>query len=341
MAPAAPRAGSGDSPAPPDRMAPEAVARLGVAVVSWNVRELLRRCLATIARTSVPVRVVVVDNASADGSAALVAEEFPDVTLIANPGNAGFTRANNQAFAALGVFDAGPGAPPYVLALNPDTEILGDGLERLVGYLDAHPAAGAVGPALFFPDGSAQSSRRRFPSVLTGLLESTPLAWHWPDNAVIRRYHMADVPAVEGAVDWLTGAAVAFRTEALRAVGGFDEGYFMYSEELDLCRRLRDAGWEVHFVPSARVVHHEAQSSAQVVPARHLHFQRSRVLYFRKHHGPVASGVVRAGILVAYAGELALEAAKWLVGHRRALRRARVAAYWGVLRDGLAPRLPG
>jgi GT2 family glycosyltransferase len=162
------------------------------------------------------------------------------------------------------------------------------------------------------------------------------MAWHWPDNPVARRFRMDDVPDDRaGRVDWLTGAALLLRTAALRAVGGLDEGFFMYSEEVDLCRRLADAGWEVHYAPAAEVVHHEGRSSEQVVPARHRHFQRSRVRYFAKHHGPWAARVVRAGLVVGYGVELLLETAKWLVGHRRPLRRARMAMYAGLLRDGL------
>lgn len=310
--------------------------RIGVVIVSWNVKDLLRRCLTTVAQSSVPLHVVLVDNASADGSAAMVRAEFPQVTLIANADNRGFTAANNQGFRALGLgLDQDP---DYTLILNPDTEVLGDALAVLADYLDRHPHVGAVGPLLLNPDGSVQPSRRRFPSLATGLVESTPVAWHWPDNAVIRRYHMADVPAdAAGPVDWVTGAAILLRSAALAAAGGFDEGFFMYSEELDLCRRLAGAGWAVHFLPAARIMHHEGQSSAQVAAARHLNFQRSRVRYFRKHHGAVAAGIVRLGILLAYAGELGIEALKWLLGHQRALRRARIAAYWKLLRDGLRP----
>lgn len=353
--------------------------RIGVVVVGWNVKDLLQRCLATVAQSPVSLHVVVIDNASADGSAAMVRDEFPEVTLIANADNRGFTAANNQGFRALGLTGidgcrvaAGRGesvptssspaaaapdpplpapdkaapapAPPtssppdYTLILNPDTEVIGDALAVLADYLDRHPEVGAVGPLLQNPDGSVQPSRRRFPSLATGLVESTPVAWHWPDNAVARRYHMADVPAdAAGPVDWVTGAAILLRSSALAAAGGFDEGFFMYSEELDLCRRLADAGWAVHFCPAARIMHHEGRSSAQVAAARHLSFQRSRVRYFHKHHGAAAAGIVRVGILAAYAGELGIEALKWLLGHQRALRRARIAAYWNLLRDGLRP----
>jgi GT2 family glycosyltransferase len=225
-----------------------------------------------------------------------------------------------------------------------------DALAEMLAELERHPEAGALGPALFYPDGSPQPSRRRFPSLRTALVESTPIAWHWPDLPAIRRYHMLEAKAPidaanpdsseaplppAGPVDWVTGAAILFRSPALAAAGGFDEGFFMYSEELDLCRRLRDLGWTTRYTPAARVVHHEGKSSEQVVPRRHRMFQRSRLRYFRKHHGRAAAALLRAGILGQYALELALEASKLLLGHRPELRRARIAAYWSLLRDGL------
>jgi N-acetylglucosaminyl-diphospho-decaprenol L-rhamnosyltransferase len=312
---------------------------IGVVVVSWNVCPLLRACLASIRSAGLPTCVVVVDNASADGSAAMVRTEFPEVRLVASTTNLGFTRGNNLGLGALGVVDgadASGAAPRFVLLLNPDAELLPGALATLVATIEARPGVGAVGPLLLNPDGTVQSSRRRFPSLATGLLESTPVAWHWPNNPWARRYRMDDVPPTAGGpVDWVTGAALLLRAEALAALGGFDEGFFMYSEELDLCRRLRAAGWAVYFEPAARVVHHEGQSSGQVAGLRHRHFQRSRVRYFRKHHGRGAGALVRLGVLAQFAAEALLEAAKGALGHRRALRRQRVAAYWALLRDGL------
>jgi N-acetylglucosaminyl-diphospho-decaprenol L-rhamnosyltransferase len=331
---------------------------VGVAIVSWNVSTLLARCLESVraAELGRAARVVVVDNASRDGTVGMLQHRFPDVALIANPDNRGFARGNNQALAALGVLDgpadgdgedgpgreAGTGArtvpPPYVLLLNPDTEIAPDALVLLVDHLARHPRAACVGPQLRYPDGTVQSSRRRFPTLASGLAESTPVEWHWPDNRFARHLRMADVaPDVGGRVDWVNGSAMLLRGEALRAAGGFDERYFMYSEELDLCRRLAAAGWQVRYEPRAVVIHHEGQSSGQAVSARHLRFARSRVRYFRRHHGALSAGIVRSGLLAGYAAELALESAKWLVGHQRPLRRARVATYAAVLRDGLGP----
>jgi GT2 family glycosyltransferase len=287
-----------------------------------------------------------VDNASTDGTVAAVSAEHHDVHIVANAANEGFTRAVNQGLRYLRVLDA-PGrtdpkeapAPKVVVLLNPDTQIVGDALSELADYLDAHPCVAVAGPGLLWPNGAPQHSRRRFPTVATGLAESTPLAWHWPRNPVVRHFLMEGSAEAAGPVDWLRGAVLAVRTTPLREIGGLDERFFMYSEEIDLCRRLADAGWQTHYVPSARVIHHEGQSSEQAVLARHLHFQRSRVRYFRKHHGIVAAAAVRAGIVLGYSFEVALEAAKLAMGHRASLRRQRLTTYRAVLADQLSPRL--
>ena len=312
---------------------------VAVIVVNWNVRDLLHRCLTSVfatAPSALALHVIVVDNASSDGSVEMVRREFPQVWLIANACNRGFTAGNNQALRALGFGEEGSQLPRYVLLLNPDAELVGDALETMVAFMDAHLDVGVVGPQLRFPDGRIQSSRRRFPTLATAFLESTVLQQWWPDNPVARRYYVLDRPDdIVQDVDWVVGACMLVRREAILDVGLLDEGFFMYSEELDWCRRIRDRGWRVVYLPTAQVIHHEGQSSAQVVPARHIHFQRSKVRYFRKHHGPWAAGLLRAFLLLNYVYQLFLEGGKWLLGHKRPLRAARVRAYWQVLRSGL------
>ncbi len=299
---------------------------LSIIIVNWNVRDLLRRCLEHIppAVGNLAYEVIVVDNASTDGSQAL-AHRFPHVRWIQNEENLGFTRANNQ-----GIESA---RGRYICFLNPDTEPQPGSLVTLAHYLDTHPDVGIVGPQLRYPDGTLQPSRYRFPTLVTALMESTPIAWHWPHNPWSRRYHCADLsPDHEHEADWLNGACLMVRRQVIDQVGPFDEGFFMYSEELDLCRRAKRQGWRVVYVPDALVIHHEGKSSEQVVAARHVHFNRSKVRYFEKHHGRAAAALLRWGLRFQYAGEMALEAAKWLVGHKRALRAQRVRAYWDVIK---------
>lgn len=312
---------------------------LAVVIVSWNVRDLLRRCLASVEASArmgrLAATVVVVDNASSDGSAEMVQAEFPAVHLILSERNLGFTAGNNLALRALFTRPEDD-QPRYILFLNPDAEVVGDALGTMTRYLDAHPAVGVVGPQLRYPDGTVQPSRRRFPTLATAFVESTPLQRWWPRCGLLRRYYVADQPDdAEQEVDWVVGACMMVRREALAQVGGFDEGFFMYSEELDWCRRAKAAGWRVVYLPTAQVMHHEGKSSEQVIPARHIHFQASKVRYVRKYHGPLAAETLRLFLLAAYAWQWGEEGLKWLVGHKRPLRAERLRAYGRVLRSGL------
>ncbi len=301
---------------------------LSIVVVNWNVRDHLRRCLISIfAAGPTGLEVIVVDNASTDGSPDMIRAEFPRVTLIANRDNRGFPAANNQGLAAA--------RGRFVMTLNPDTEIVGEALARLIAYLDAHPGVGALGPQLLNPDDSIQSSRRRFPTFATALFESTWLQGRAP-RGVLRHYYVDDVAAeVEQEVDWVTGACIVVRREALDAVGGFDESFFMYSEELDWCRRIKSAGWKIVYLPGAQVMHHAGKSSEQAVAARHIHFQTSKVRYFRKYHGWFAASVLRVFLLAMYVWQIGLESLKALLGHKRDIRRERIGVYWQVVRSGL------
>jgi GT2 family glycosyltransferase len=223
------------------------------------------------------------------------------------------------------------------LILNPDTELVGDALASMVRYLEEHPGVGALGPQLCYPDGTLQPSRRRFPSLATAFWESTLLHQWFPDNRVVHRYYLADRPAdVPQPVDWLVGAALMIRREAWQQAGPLDEGFFMYFEELDWCRRCRAAGWEIHYLPAAEVIHYEGKSSEQVATARTIRFQRSKIRYYDKYYGAGWGLAIRLFLLLTFAIQLGEESLKWLVGHKRALRRERVLSHWQVLRSGLA-----
>jgi N-acetylglucosaminyl-diphospho-decaprenol L-rhamnosyltransferase len=303
------------------------LSQLSIIIVSWNVRELLRACLASL---PCEAEIIVVDNASADGSVEMVEREFPAVVLQANAANRGFTGGNNDGLKLA--------TRQFVLFLNPDTVVREDALSQMVAYLAAHLEAGVVGPQLRYGDGTLQSSRRRFPTLGTALFESTPLAWHLPEarNPWARRYHMADVPADRvQAVDWLVGAALLTRREVLDQAGGFDEGYFMYSEELDWQRRVKQSGWKVVYLPTAVITHYEGKSSEQVTAARHIRFNRSKVRYFRKHYGRLQGELVRLALLVMFGFEWTIEAAKYVLGSQRAMRRTRLSAYSQLIRSGL------
>ncbi len=304
---------------------------LSVIIVSWNVADLLRDCLRSLApaRGYLKLEVIVVDSASSDGSPAAVAAEFPWVRLAAQAENVGFPRGNNIGLAMA--------RGRYVLLLNPDTIVLDRALETMVSYLDRNPAVGVVGPQLLNADGSVQSSRRRFPTLLTAFFESTWLE-KWAPPGLLRHYRVLDQPdSAISAVDWVQGACLLTRRVVVESVGGLDDGYYMYSEELDWCRRIKAHGWQVVYLPAARVVHFQGKSSEQAVTARHINFQRAKLRYFRKFHGVWASGLLRLFLLAAYGYQLGLEGLKGVLGHRRELRWQRVRSYWQVLRSGLPP----
>lgn len=306
---------------------------VSILIVSWNVRALLSQCLQSLASSNpeartLNVEIVVVDNASRDGTLEMLRAEFPAVRVIANTANVGFPRANNQALALA--------QGRYLFLLNPDTALRAGALQTLYEYAEAHPRVGILGPQLLYGDGTRQSSRRRFPTLATAFLESTKLQQWFPRNRVLTHYYMLDTrdDAIQ-AVDWLNGAALFVRRAVYEQIGGLDETFFMYSEELDWCYRAKRAGWQIVYLPTAQVVHHEGKSSEQAAAARDIHFHTSKVRFFRKTRGAFVAEILRAFLLLMFAYQLAEESAKWAVGHKRALRAARVRAYWQVLRSGL------
>lgn len=304
---------------------------LSIIIVNWNVRDLLRACLHAIdrGRGGLSLEVIVIDSASADGSVDMVRAEFPWVILVACTENVGFPRGNNMGLARAN--------GRFLLLLNPDTEIVADALPVMVQYLTTETAVGVLGPQLRYPDGAIQSSRRRFPTLATPFFESTwlqPLA----PRRLLRHYYALDLPDDQPAeVDWVMGACLMLRREVLVQVGGMDAAYFMYSEELDWCRRIKAAGWRVVYLPSAQVVHHEGKSSEQAVAARHINFNRAKLRYFQKYHGRFWATLLRLFLLSTFIWQFLVEGGKWLLGHKRPLRRQRLQVYWAVLRTGLPP----
>ncbi len=230
--------------------------RWAAVVVSYNYGDLLVPCVRSIlAETSAgPPDVVVVDNGSTDGSdVALVAE--PDARLVRAPGNVGYARGANL---GISVTDA-----PVVAVLNGDIELVAGVAAAMLTALAADPRLGAVGPRVLNPDGSVYPSARSEPGLGVALAHAV-LGLVWRTNPWTRRYRQLDADATTGRdVDWISGAAVWLRREALDDVGGWDERYFMYMEDVDLCLRLRNAGWRVAFEPAGAVVHAQGASTSQ------------------------------------------------------------------------------
>ncbi len=306
---------------------------LTIIIVSWNVRDLLQRCIASLhaslAGSAISYEIVVVDNASHDGTSALLRTTHPEVRLIESGANLGFAGGNNLGLRAV---LAQPNPPEYVFVLNPDTEVLADSVAHLVGWMQRHPDVAVAGPLLRYADGSIQSSRRRFPSMGVYLFESTPLEWRWPHNPWARRYRMADTADDrEQNVDWLVGAALLIRRSAIEQVGLFDARFSLYSEELEWQRRLHCAG-RIVFVPTAEIIHYEGQSSAQIPTRRLILFHTNRLRYIHMTNGAMAAQIIKWFIMAAYGIELLLEGAKWLIGQKRELRAQRMHSYTAFLR---------
>jgi GT2 family glycosyltransferase len=251
---------------------------VSISLVNTNSRELLLACLESLDGAGEGVETVVLDNASEDGSAAAVRERFPAVRVIEQRHRAGFGANHNTVIRAT--------TGRYVFVLNEDTTSEDWGFARMVAHLDANPRVAALGPRLVYPDGRPQSSAWRFPSPATAALGLLTLG---------RAGILQSGGNATRDVDWAMAAALLVRREALDEVGLFDEGFFIYSEETDLCRRLRTDGWRTQFFPSVTVVHHESQFSAGIPERRINEMWRGRHRYWRKHHS--AAGARLASLL--------------------------------------------
>ncbi|NCC32147.1 MAG: glycosyltransferase family 2 protein [Chloroflexia bacterium] len=309
---------------------------LRIVIVSWNIRELLQECLASIeaslAGSDLEYQIIVVDNASHDGTPAMVRKLYPQVNLLEPGRNLGFSGGNNLALRQ--ILAAEGDRSPYILLLNPDITVVGAAIPRLVHELAAHPELAAVGPLLRYGDQTIQSSRRRFPTRATFFWESTVLDRLWPENPWARRYRCAETPEiVTQPVDWLVGAALLVRSEAIVRAGLLDERFFMYSEELEWQARLQQAWGGIRFVPDAVMIHYEGKSSEQAVTARHLNFSQSRMLLMRLWYGWRWAACLRAFLRLSFAYELSSEWLKLRLGHRPELRRTRIAMYQDLLRS--------
>ena len=302
-------------------------------VVSYNTRDLLLDCLASLeaAREGGELeRVIVVDSNSPDGSAATARIAYPEFEVIDVP---------NQGYGAAANAGMRRSRADAMLVLNADTVVPPGAALTLTAVLAHDPCIAVAGPRLRYPDGQLQSSRRRFPQRWTPLFESTVLQEWFPDNRWAREYYVADRPEdVQQDVDWLYGAALMVRGAAYLAIGGFDERLWMYCEETEWCWRFRQAGWTVRYVPEAEITHVGGASSAFDSPTRQINFDYSRVVLQRRLYGPRVAELVRTGLQAGYVLQIARDAPKWLVGHKRPLRARRMRMYVEVLRNGLRRR---
>lgn len=288
---------------------------LDVVIVSYRCEGLLRDCLASLNEhpASVPTNVIVVDNASGDGTPAMVRREFADVELIEQPRNTGFSIANNVGIAA--------GHAPLVLVLNPDTRVTPGALDAMIAVLDDRPEVGMAGPRLELEDGSFDhASRRSFPTPLSALGHFTGVGRREGATGALAAYRAPDVEA--GPVDAINGAFMLIRRAALDALGGFDPRYWMYMEDLDLCYRFAQAGWITWYEPSATVIHAKAGTSGKHRNLRlNYAFHYGMYRFYRAHYAPERNPLLNATIYAGIAGKLALSALRSAIA--RGLSRVR------------------
>jgi GT2 family glycosyltransferase len=260
-----------------------------VVIVSLNTRDLLAACLRSVFEsTGLTFEVFVVDNGSKDGSALMVASDFPAVELICNRENRGFAAANNIAIRnAVG---------RYVLLLNPDTEIEPDTLRHMISFMDDRADVGICGPRINFPDGRFQSCGYRFPTLISEIRQSKNI------DRIIRAIVGPEAPLlVQEApfqADWVDGACFLIRREVILQVGALDEQYFLYAEELDWCFRARKGGWRIFALPHVRMIHHQGQSSAQMSDFSLALLVETRLRYYRKNYG-LSSALLTSVVYVA------------------------------------------
>lgn len=302
---------------------------VAVVITNYNTREHLRACLTSVFADH-PSAVVVADNGSTDGSVEMVARDFPAAVLSVDPSNPGFGAAANRGIALT--------STPHVLLLNSDTTIHRGALLALADYLARHPRAAIVGPRLANPDGSLQPSCRSFPTPLVTVIENSPARTLLRRLPMLREwYPETSSHKLARRVPWVNGAALAIRRRAFDAVHGFDESFFMYSEEIDLCYRLRRAGWETHFAPVTDVVHVGGASTRQYQSAMLAQLFLSSIEFYRRHHSGLRLAQAVLIIKLGMLGRLTRDGARWLAtrdARRRDALRESLAAWRRVL---LAP----
>ena len=260
--------------------------KLSIIIVSWNIKKVLIDCLESIKENpaSELFEVIVVDNASSDGTIEFVRNKFPDVVIIANNRNLGFAAANNQGI------EKSQGE--YILLLNPDTIVHSDSLDVLIEFMDKNEDVGICGPQLLNQDGTIQSSARCFPTFRGALYRHTAIKYFGLFKNEYKKWLMKSFDhKSQMDVDQVMGAALMIRQSIINDTGAMDERFFMYYEEVDLCYRVKKTGWRVVFVPDSTIIHLGGQSTEQIPVRKQMMAFTSLIKFFRKHHGKYITAV--------------------------------------------------
>ena len=301
---------------------------LAIVILNYNTAALLRACLRSVQTSAhaLRVEVVVVDNASTDGSAALVRTEFPEVRLIANAANVGYSAGNNVGLRSLGFEPALAPLPRYVLLLNPDTVLPPGALAAMVRFMDEHPTIGAAGPRVRRLDGSLdRACRRSFPTPQVSFYRMIGLSRLFPKSRRFNAYNLEYLPedAIHP-VDSVVGAYMQVRREAILAAGLLDERFFMYGEDLDWAKRIKDAGWEVWYNGAVEITHVKEAASRQSSKSR-IDFYEAMWLFYQKHYQQETNWWLDKAILLGIVGKGGLDVAAHLWHYCTAPRRPTAA----------------
>jgi len=293
--------------------------KLSVCIVNWNTRELLASCLSSLELylTDIEHEITVVDNGSRDGSPSMLRERFPGVRLIANTENVGFARATNQALRE--------SKGRYLLLLNSDTRLIDVSLQDMFSFMDEHRDVGATGACLLNSDGTTQVYPTALPSLWQHVLQTIGLdRWSLGNHRTSR-----DLSTGPREVERLKGACLMVRREIISEVGLLDKDLFLYSEENDWCLRIREAGWKVFYLPEVRVVHHGRASVNQVAEEMFLQLHKSKVAFYRKHHGAVKTFTLKCILFVGNWVRLTIAGVRYIIGGwHQATQGARVRKCW-------------
>ena len=312
---------------------------LSIIIVSWNAKAYLQKCLKSIAQVpGVPaMEIIVVDNASADGSPEMVEKEFPAVRVIRSGGNLGFAKGNNLGMRA--------SRGRFLGLINSDVEVLDDCFRRLLDRMEQHARLGMAGPLVFGGDGNIQRSCHGFPGVWNMFCRALALDHLFPGNQWFNGYQLLhSAQNTEQPVDILSGCFWLVRREAVEQVGGLDEDFFMYAEDMDWCRRFHAAGWENRLIPAARAIHYGGGSSANAPVRFFVEKQRADLQYWAKHQSRPAMAcfflIVCLHLLVRMAGyTLALLVKKTeRSDYQHKVKRSLACLKWMFTRRAPAPK---
>jgi hypothetical protein len=318
---------------------------VSVVIVNWNSREYLRKCLASLygETTGLALEVVVIDSGSFDGCDAMLRDEYPGVKFVQSAENLGFARANNRAYRET--------TGEYILFLNPDTDLRGPAVNRLHAAFLAHPDGGAIGATLLNTDGSIQASCiRAIPTIANRILDCDLLRRLWPRSPMWGAAALANGSDAVQEIEAVSGACLMTRRSAFEAAGGFSEDYFMYTEDMDLCYKLRMAGFRNYYVPQAVVTHHGGSSSGQA-PSRFsaVMMPEATWRFFRKSHGAAYAASYRIAMLVSAVMRVTLLEAARLVSRAQgggarldgSVRKWRAVLQWALRQDGIVEQYYG